>query len=174
MISDVKKEEPSGKATVPFRSNVPSIPNNASNEKLLAALSFLKDGYSIFPVGSDKRPIIASWARLQTKQSTEAEIMDWWQKNPNANIALVCGFNGLAVLDIDVKNAPANQNLADTIAAAMKGHTVVVRTPSGGIHVYLHETDTVSRTVRLKGIGDFQALGTYVLAPPSDGYHYES
>ena len=143
------------------------------SEKGRAALAYLQRGNCPIPVGNNKRPLISSWEQFQTSLPTKEQVIAWWTQNPNANIALICGHGGMVVLDIDVKSNPANQEIADKIAAAMKGKAPVVRTPSGGIHIHLRETDTKSKSAYLGTLGEFRASGLYVLVPPSDGYTYE-
>ena len=57
---------------------------------LESAQKYLKQGFSIIPVGAgeeSKVPLINGWKEFQTRKPTEQEITIWWTEFPNANIA---------------------------------------------------------------------------------------
>jgi hypothetical protein len=116
---------------------------------------------------------VNSWKEYQERLPKEQEVADWWQRWPDANVAIVCGpvSEGLAVLDID------DRELAEAMAAdaGLQAETTLVRTPSDGLHVYTIETEGTSPSGPLvPGLADLKAAGGYVLAPPSgiDGREY--
>lgn len=65
------------------------------------ALLAAGDGYRVFPVGSDKKPLIKSWVQLAT---TDRDTLErWWKRFPDALVGIATG-HGLGVIDLDVKN----------------------------------------------------------------------
>lgn len=69
-------------------------------------ISYLKKlaqmGYSIIPVSEDKRPI-GAWKKYQEKPRTEEEV----EKLTSPKSGLVCGIDGLEVIDVDLKVFPS-------------------------------------------------------------------
>ena len=63
------------------------------------ALKFLKAGYSVIPVDSEKQPL-CNWTKYQTTRMTEKEARYWFKDA--WGIALIC-YNQLEVLDFDLK-----------------------------------------------------------------------
>lgn len=126
---------------------------------------YYDQGFSVIPILADsKRPAI-KWERYQHRRPTTDELRDWFDGG-DKNVAIVCGAvsGGLAVLDID---DPA---LAERVAAdvPLRAETTVIRTPRGGLHVYVVETGAESRSGPLVDkVADLKANGGYVLAPPS-------
>jgi len=63
--------------------------------------SALALGWSIFPIGPDKKPIITTWKPFQTRRPTEQQLSTWIAWQP-AGWALVTGaLSGLITLDFD-------------------------------------------------------------------------
>lgn len=88
----------------------------------------------------------------------------WWSQHPDANLGLACGY-AFDVLDIDVAKGgqwPGGQTMP------LYG---IARTPSGGWHLYVPVGWLSDRTLRGQG-WDYQAAGSYVVAPPSPGYEW--
>jgi len=83
-------------------------------------------------------------------------------------VAVICGrvSGGLAVLDID------DPQLAERlIQDGLDKTTRLVRTPSGGAHLYLTETQARSRSRPIvPKVADLKAEGGYVVVPPTPGY----
>lgn len=132
---------------------------------LTKALQYvLVSGYSIIPVGKDKRPLLASWKEYQDRLPTEDEIKEWYTKWPAANIGIVTGkVSGITVVDVD----SYKENTA-TVAKFPK--TLTVKTGNGGFHLYYEYTPglTVSANAYsdLPGV-DIRSDGGFVVAPPS-------
>ncbi|MFC6023138.1 bifunctional DNA primase/polymerase [Plantactinospora solaniradicis] len=103
--------------------------------------------------------------------STRPELIRrWWTRWPEANVAARTGVC-FDVCDIDV---PAG---VSALRELVSDHTIsgpVVRTGSGGWHIYLRPTGAGNRTALLPGV-DWRGVDGYVVAPPSrhaSGRHY--
>ena len=70
--------------------------------KLEEALRYLSYGWSIIPVGPDKKPIIKEWEPYQHRQPTVEEMQGWFKTLNPAGIALVTGKqSGVYCIDLD-------------------------------------------------------------------------
>ena len=133
-------------------------------------LAYLEKGFSVIPIGRDKKPLIPTWKEYQTKRATKEEIAEWCDTLKPVGIGIVTGkISGIAVLDIDVG--------ADTSGLELPP-TPSVNTGGGGSHHYFKLPTGVllqsSNGFRHKM--DFKAEGGYVIAPPSlhkSGKRYE-
>ncbi|MBF0233482.1 MAG: bifunctional DNA primase/polymerase [Desulfamplus sp.] len=143
-----------------------------SNTIFNAALEYSEQGYSIIPVDrSTKKPCIP-WKEYQNRIATEEEIEDWWEKYPDANVAIITGKkSGLAVVDADSKDGMAwmSQHCTKT--------TVYAKTGKGchAYYLYPYHTD-IKNAVRIAPDVDVRGEGGYVVAPPSihaNGTKYE-
>lgn len=96
-----------------------------SSTKLDAALALARDGFDVFPCRPNgKLPLIRGWPEKATRN--EATVVGWWRRWPDANIGLHC--RDLLVVDVDTKNG-------GEIPEGLP-HTLTVKTPSGGWHLY--------------------------------------
>lgn len=138
------------------------------------ALKLAAAGLRVFPIAENakKPPIVDDFPATAT--TDEQQIRRWWAWRPRANIGI--STNGMAVIDID----PKRDGLAAlAVLEAENGllpATMRVRTPSGGLHLYLRADSPVANKVDwpLRGI-DVRGEGGYVLGPGSviDGKRYE-
>ena len=141
---------------------------------LESALIYLqKYNFSVIPVRPDKKPYV-KWEEFQSRKSSKDEIIQWWNKWPNAMIGIVTGeISNLFVIDIDTKQGQENIEsfLPDTLI------TPTCRSPRGGTHIYFKDPNeklTVGAGV-IPGT-DFRGNGGYITAPPSSngtGRSYE-
>jgi len=121
---------------------------------------FLKVGHRA------KRPIEANWVKNSYSYN---EIMPWVEKSNNYGV--LCGVNGLTVLDID------DPELLDD--AKLLPPTFTVKTGSGGYHLYYIIKDMKRKVVLendVKHYGEFQHNGSMVVGPSSihpNGNRYE-
>lgn len=103
-----------------------------------------------------KKPL-ERW-REPENQYTLEEIADW-----KGNIGRVCGVDNVVVLDID------RPDLLNKLGI-LPYDTYVVKTGSGGYHLY-YEVEEAKKVVIFdkenNHLGELQALGTYVVCPPS-------
>jgi hypothetical protein len=138
-------------------------PADGDGKMLSAALRYAGLGLAVFPCGRDKRPYTENGFK---DASTDARrIRSWWSKHPDAMIGMPTGpASGIDVLDIDVKNVDG--------FAALPGWSdmspVLVRTPSGGAHVWFKSEGTIRNSVGKIAPGvDTRGEGGYVIVPPS-------
>ncbi|MDP3725847.1 MAG: bifunctional DNA primase/polymerase [bacterium] len=132
-----------------------------------AALKYLNYGFSIIPVGIDKKPLI-EWKRFQTVRATPEQIKGWFDLNPDMNIGTTTGaISGVVVIDIEKDGST-------------KGFppTVTSRTGGGGYHLfYKHPGVPVRNSVKeIAPLTDVRGDGGYVVLPPSahtSGNKYE-
>jgi hypothetical protein len=138
--------------------------------KLLdAALDYAKQGFYVIPLpAGQKKPPPSGWKQSATKDSEK--IKEIWNKTPDANIGIVCGYeSGLYVIDVDVKdNAGGFDSLAEIEKQIGPINAPEVITPSGGKHYYFRmPKEPLGNKVNvLPGI-DARSNGGYVVAPPS-------
>lgn len=150
-----------------------------------AALAYAARGWQAFPLqtvingactcarGAEcgnpgKHPRVAGGVHSAT--TDEATIRAWWEQWPAANVGIATGAaSGLVVLDVDPRHG------GDTSLAILESQvgalprTLVVRTGSGGLHIYFKAPSRPVRNSASKlGAGlDIRAEGGYVVAPPS-------
>ncbi len=131
-----------------------------------------KFNWFVFPlIERDKRPMYAGGYKIAT--TDPAQINQWWNAHPEANLGLDCGRSGIIVFDLDGQEGIENWNALQTqLAAAIPDHqTAAARTGSGnGYHYYYRlpaGVDIRNSAGKLaKGI-DVRACGGYVVLPPS-------
>jgi hypothetical protein len=136
---------------------------------LKAALDYGRLGWSVIPIESrGKRPLIR-WQVYQHRHPDTTEVATWFQRWPDANIAVVTGIgSGLVVLDLDPRHgADASlQQLERKYGPIAK--TVEARTGGGGRHLYFaHTRDMLHNRVGIAPGVDLRGDGGYVVAPPS-------
>jgi hypothetical protein len=155
-------------------------------DALAAALRYAAAGWPVFPTRPDD-PACANPKCHECKapltlhgfEDATAEpgtIGAWWRRWPRANVAIATGAPGPDVLDVDVK--PDGDGWAAfgrlKRAGLLTGASLLVRTRSGGLHVYFAGTGQRKGALPRHHL-DFQACGGYVIAPPSSvhGRPYE-
>ena len=145
--------------------------------KMEAALEYLERGWAVIPIKGDKRPAI-KWADFQQRHPTEEEVVDWWTKWPDYDIAVITGeISGIVVVDCD------NEDAVDAAQEAGMQSPIRVKTKRG-LHLYFeHPKDGVRRGPRagvnsrgsdwpkINGL-DFRGDGSYALLPPSNNYEW--
>ena len=134
---------------------------------LEAALKYRELGFSVIPVGKDKKPLI-DWKRYQTEPATEEEIRAWATQYPDMNIAAITGaVSGIVVVDIEKGGSTAKFPA-----------TVCSKTGGEGWHLfYKHPGRTIPNSARkIAELTDVRGDGGYVVLPPSlhaSGNRYE-
>lgn len=142
-----------------------------SESLMFAARSLAAAGVPVFPcVVEGKRPLTR---RGFLDASTDPEqVAVWWAGTPNANVGIPTGAaSGVVVVDVDVHGShdgrAAYQRATD--AGLVDGAGLLVRTPTGGAHVYFPATPgKKQRSWQAAAAGvDFRGDGGYIIAPPS-------
>lgn len=140
-----------------------------------AAWAYVQAGLSVVPVRGDgsKAPAVA-WKKYQKERPTKG-VLESWFADDRLGVAIVCGSvsGGLEVIDFD------DAELFEPWAAEVRRRAPglldllpVVRTPSGGMHVY-YRTKCPSGNLKLASGEDQKTRvetrgeGGYVLAPGS-------
>lgn len=115
-------------------------------------------GFSVIPVGKEKKPLIA-WKQYQNQRATPQQIRAWFKEFPDMNIGAVTGaISGIVVIDVDkggsTEGLPA---------------TVTVQTGGGGWHLYYKHPEQVIGTNarKIAPLTDIRGDGGYVVLPPS-------
>lgn len=110
---------------------------------------------------NSKEPNLTELAPYLSRRASKEELSSWsWP-----GVGIVTGpLSGILVLDVDGPEGEAELK--------RHGHqiTPMVRTASGGLHLYFRHPDTEVRTgIRVAPGLDVKAAGGYVVAPPSVG-----
>lgn len=130
---------------------------------LSAALAWAARGFRVFPLAPRTKVPIKDLAWKEAATVDPLQLAAWWSENPQYNIGV--SAEGLVIVDIDDKHGkPGSQNFADL---ALPTDTLIVRTPTGGRHVYYSGPPVGNSAGRL-GLGlDIRSSGGYVVAPGS-------
>ena len=98
-----------------------------------------------------------------------AQIEDWWNKWPNANIGIPTGKkSGWLVLDIDPDHGGVD-SLEEFLGSRIIPDTLSSETGSGGMHLffaYPKDREIRGKVGILPGL-DIRAEGNYIVVPPS-------
>lgn len=152
------------------------------NRLLEAALRYARRKWAVIPVHSvndgqctcgknqcenpGKHP--RTMNGLKDAAINEDIIGAWWEKWPDANVAVVTGASsGLVTLDVDPRNG-GEESLNKLLNDKRPPKTSTVSTGGGGIHFHFAcpADGLKSRSSILPGL-DIKANGGYVLMPPS-------
>ena len=126
------------------------------------AAEYCRLGWSPIPIKPrSKEPNLRELRPYLTRKATQEELGAWsW-----SGVGIVTGpVSGVLVLDVDGPEGEAELQ--------KHGHPVtpMVRTASGGLHLYFRHPDQHVRTgIRVAPGLDLKASGGYVVAPPSVG-----
>lgn len=131
-------------------------------------LAYLEKGFSVIPIGLDKKPLV-EWKEYQLRKPTKEEIAGWCAALKPVGIGIVTGkISDVAVLDIDLGADTRELHLPPTPS---------VKTGGGGWHYYYKlPSGGIQSHNGFRHKMDFKAEGGYVIAPPSlhgSGKHYE-
>lgn len=136
-----------------------------------AARTLAAAGVPVFPcVPGEKRPLTKHG--FHDASTNPEQLSAWWHRWPTANLAIPTGpASGIEVVDVDVDSTgsgfPAVQRAR--CEGLIHGWAALVRTPSGGLHVYFPADESREQgswqapTAHI----DFRGSGGYILAPPS-------
>jgi hypothetical protein len=142
------------------------------------ALAYADAGWPVFPTRPNREdcpepgkcPCKAPVTRNGFKDATTDpdRIRAWWSATPDLNVAIATGTPGPDVLDVDVKATGSGFAALNRLnrAGLLTGAAALVRTRSGGMHVYYAGTGQGCHALPRHQL-DFKSAGGYVLAPPS-------
>lgn len=141
----------------------------ADPKNMLVAMQLAAIGIPIFPADHRKRPAVADW---DAASSADADrVRRWWRIRPTALVGIDLRKAGLLAIDADRHGGPDGVGkFADLLEhhRADLSNNPIVRTPTGGVHVYFAQTpgDTLgNRRGRLPAGIDVRGAGGYVIAP---------
>lgn len=128
------------------------------NNTLPLALAYLQRGYSVIPVGPNKRPLIP-WKEFQSRLATPEELVGWWTTNPEAQIGIITGkVSNLTVIDVE----------AEGDFGVVTEPTYTVETGGKGRHYYFKYEPEFRNAVRIFPAVDVRSEGGYVVAAGSE------
>ncbi len=140
------------------------------NELYRACQDLIREGQPVFPCRSAgpkaKTPSIANG--LYAATTDRSTIKTWLQTRPNTAIGTPTGIVW-DVLDVDTKNGANGTAHLPVLwhLGLLNGCKKVVRTPSGGWHLYFRASAGLTNKAHAELGLDVRAKGGYVLAPPS-------
>lgn len=147
------------------------------------ARRYLAAGFSPVPlVRGEKRPAIKNWQRLGSEPISWADTEQMF--NETDSIGIVCGYDGLEVLDIDAKHFDGDElteftAMLDDAAPGLRDKMTIQHTRSGGQH-WIYKCDAVEGNQKLArnlaGETTFETRGTggQIVVFPSPGYRMAS
>lgn len=121
-------------------------------------------GWRIFPCKSnDKTPMIKNW---QSRASNDSAIIkSWWQRWPDANIA-ICTGGGLEVLDVDY-DGNGHFSMRELREHYDFPTVPTVETSNGCHHYFINSGKDIGNKVKFLNGLDWRGKGGYIIAPPS-------
>lgn len=147
------------------------------------ARRYLAAGFSPVPlVRGEKRPAVKNWQRLGSEPISWADTEQMF--NETDSIGIVCGYDGLEVLDIDAKHFDGDEltefiAMLDEAAPGLRDKMTIQHTRSGGQH-WIYKCDAVEGNQKLArnlaGETTFETRGTggQIVVFPSPGYRMAS
>ena len=147
------------------------------------ARRYLAAGFSPIPlVRGDKRPALKGWQRYGTEPISWGDAEQLFTNTDS--IGIVCGYDGLEVLDIDAKHFDGDE-LAEFIAAVdaeapgLRSKMTIQNTRSGGQH-WIYKCDAVegnqklARNLNCETTFETRGVGGQIVVFPSPGYSMQS
>ncbi len=147
-------------------------------QRLDHALRLARRGFRVFPVIANGRsPAFKGWQAAAT--TDEAIITAWFTGAYRDNNIGVATGQGVLVLDCDAKHGKLGLRSLEDLDMLGLPHGYRVRTPSGGVHVYLKIDAGIPITVSVDALENYPGIdvrceGGLVVAPGStiDGREY--
>jgi len=143
------------------------------------ARRYVAAGLSVIPVrrGGTKAPAFAGWREFSTRRATDEELAKWFGGDKHG-IGITGGpaSGNLAVIDFETKDGmdgyAAWLGRADPRLRAMVAGCPLVRTPTGGRHLYVRMSEpapggVLARTASGLTLIEVRGNGHFVLAPGS-------
>jgi hypothetical protein len=136
---------------------------------LTAALDYAARGWSVVPMAPRGKQPLLPWLEFQQRRAAPEEIRGWFQRWPDANIAVVTGeISNIVVLDIDPRHGgeAALRLLADE--AGPIPSTLEAASGGGGRHLYFaYPGRRVRNRAGLRPGIDLRGDGGIIIVPPS-------
>ena len=132
---------------------------------------FYDQNFVLIPVNDAKEPLI-KWKEFENNKPSWDQIMEWNQRFNNPNFAVMCGdiSRGLVIFDFE-KIEDAIEFFGKENFEKLKESTVIVKTPHGGVHIYVRAKGNIPRrqTKIFGKVHEMDLLGTggYALMPGS-------
>lgn len=145
-----------------------------TNDIKEAALYWAKQGYPVFPCKPEnKSPLVRDGFKAAT---TDPQLIEqWWSQFPNAMIGMPTGAaSGITVVDVDVHGEVNGMPWFEEHRADF-ADAPIVKTPSGGLHIYFIADGTKNSASKIARGVDTRGDGGYVCVPPSvttEGTYY--
>lgn len=142
----------------------------SDNDLYRAAQALVIDGQPVFPCKTQgtkaKAPLTKNG--LLDASLDRARVKSWWSAHRGAAIGIPTGIKW-DVLDVDTKNGADGRIHLPRLnqLGLLNGCKRVVRTPSGGWHLYFKAAPALTNRAHATLGLDVRARGGYVLAPPS-------
>lgn len=127
------------------------------------ALEYLRLGFSVIPT-KGKRPFV-EWKQYAQEKPTEQQIIEWWEKWADADIAAPTGeVSGIVVVDVDGGKVPSLPN------------TVYSETSLGHYQYFFKHTGfPIANSVKIVEENiDIRGDGGFVVLPPSRHFNKET
>lgn len=126
-------------------SSMTIVEATTTGDTFAAAVAYVNAGLSVVPARADgsKAPLVAGWRAYSERRATLAELHVWFGVPGRAGIAIAGGYasGNLVVLDFETAAAYEQWLAVLTIdERAAVADAPVVRTPGGGVHVYVRLT----------------------------------
>ena len=139
------------------------------NQLLEYALKYAALGWQVFPLCPGQKIPFPGTHGVKDATTDEAQIRTWWEKWPNANIAVACGSgSGVYVVDVDVAESGDVNGLKSLVTEFDPlPATIQQSTPRGGFHAFYHATDPPANRNSFRPGIDIRGDGYYVVAAPS-------
>ena len=135
----------------------------------VAARRFAQAGVPVFPCApSGKNPLTEHGFHDATTSLGQVE--SWWWRFPAANIGMPTGAaSGVVVVDVDVHGVDGYDAFRRARQAGLvNGWEALVRSPTGGLHVYYPAADDEQPSWQAGKAGiDFRGDRGYIIVPPS-------
>lgn len=147
------------------------------------AQEYLSEGFNPLPLWATKAPMLPKGHQYLYEPAPEQDIPRLFKSAEKIGIACGDVSNGFECMDFDAKDGqPIREVFNKFMANSQVKHIVgkhnlpVVRTPSGGYHLYYRHTEKKKPPMHLATWSDGKVMietrgdGSYVATIPSDGY----
>jgi|GEM_PF-817800 hypothetical protein len=127
------------------------------------ALEYLRLGFSVIPTRG-KKPLV-EWRQYSQEKPTERQVIEWWNKWTDADIASPTGnVSGIVVVDVDGGKIPSLPN------------TVFSETSQGHYQYFFkHPSFPIANSVKVVEENiDIRGDGGFVVLPPSRHFNKET